>query len=306
MRRLLPALLLLVACGDKDQDTGVDDNHDHSDHDDGSDGSDGSEGSDGTDGSDGSDGEPAGTALRFAATVDGADFACGQSYSALGTELSFDDLRFFVTGIEALDDAGNATPLEIVDASPWQTGGVALVDLEDGCRVGTAELNDTVTVSGATGPWAGLRFTVGVPFSLNHADVTTAPAPLNTSSMFWSWQGGYKFLKIDGVSSGLSAGFSVHLGSTMCEVDDGGSVTGCANENRVTVEFSEGFDPTTDTVVLDLADLLEGVDMDSNTDSTASVCMAAPDDPDCGPLFVNLGLPFGESSAGSQSAFSVQ
>jgi uncharacterized repeat protein (TIGR04052 family) len=297
MRRPLIALMLLVACGDKDQDTAGDshDDHDH-DHDH----------EDGTDGTDGTDGGSDELSLRFAATVDGADFACGQSYSVLGTELSFDDLRFFVTGVEALDDAGNATPLELVDAEPWQASGVALVDLEDGCRVGTTERNDTVTVSGPAGPWAGLRFTVGVPFSANHDDVTTAPAPLNTSSMFWSWQAGYKFLKIDGVSTGLSAGFSVHLGSTMCEVDDGGTVTGCGNENRVTVEFTDGFDPASDTVVLDLAALLDGVDMDNNTADTAPVCMSAPNDPDCAPLFENLGLPFGESGAGSQSAFSVQ
>ena len=37
---------------------------------------------------------------------------------------------------------------------------------------------------------SGVRFTLGIPFALNHADVGALPSPLNVPTMFWSWQGG--------------------------------------------------------------------------------------------------------------------
>ena len=43
---------------------------------------------------------------------------------------------------------------------------------------------------------------LGVPFPLNHTDITTAPAPLDLTSMDWSWQSGRKFAKIELVPRG--------------------------------------------------------------------------------------------------------
>ena len=36
---------------------------------------------------------------------------------------------------------------------------------------------------------------------------------------------------------------------------------------------------------------------------TSGGCMSDPDDPDCAPIFANLGLPFGDKSAGKQTFF---
>ena len=58
--------------------------------------------------------------------------------------------------------------------------------------------------------YSGVRFTMGVPFELNHGDPTVAPSPLNITAMFWNWQGGYKFLKADMNSTGLAAKPAMH------------------------------------------------------------------------------------------------
>ncbi len=298
-------LLTLGACGHKsDDDSGAD--HDHDDGADGADGGDGGDGADGADGADGGDGGDTTRTLQFSAVVDGTNFACGDTYALGGSDVVFDDLRFYLTEFYAIDGDGSTVQLSIVDESPWQGEGVVLLDFEDGCRGGTAELRTTVEVSGPAGAWSGVGFTMGVPFAVNHSDVAAAPVPMNVSSMFWSWNAGHKFLKVDGASTGLPGGFSIHTGSTMCEMDDGGTVTGCANENRAQFELATAFDPDTSVVVFDLGALLDGVDLDNNTADTAPVCMAAPNDPDCAPLFSNLGLPFGDAPGGPPTVFSVQ
>jgi len=155
------------------------------------------------------------------------------------------------------------------------------------------------------GDYTGVRFVLGVPFELNHADHVIAPPPLNITSMFWDWNGGYKFFRFDGATTGQPDGMRFHLGSTGCEADADGNVTSCANPNRAEVAL-EGFDPDTGLIVADLAGLFEGADLDANTMDTPPGCMGAPIDPDCAPYFDNLGLPFGGSGGGDQSFFSVE
>ncbi len=60
----------------------------------------------------------------------------------------------------------------------------------------------------------GLKFTLGVPASLNHLNPLTQPAPLNQPDMFWSWQLGHKFLRLEMKSE--SNKWLYHLGSTGC------------------------------------------------------------------------------------------
>ncbi len=52
----------------------------------------------------------------------------------------------------------------------------------------------------------------------NHANPAAALAPLNVGSMFWTWQLGYKFLRLDvrRQDSDTSA-WSLHLGSEGCQ-----------------------------------------------------------------------------------------
>ena len=119
--------------------------------------------------------------------------------------------------------------------------------------------------------------------------------------MWWNWNGGYKYVRVDGSTPGLDA-WRFHLGATGCDGDMSGNVTTCANPNRVEVAI-DGVDPTSTPIVFDLAAMLEGVDLETNTMDTPPGCMAAPADPDCEGYFQNLGLPWDGGSAGSQQAF---
>jgi uncharacterized repeat protein (TIGR04052 family) len=266
--------------------------------------------------------------LKFSAQVNGQPFSCGQSYTDIGTTKSTitpSDFRFFVSEVELLDAQGRATPLVLTQDKTWQVENVALLDFENGtgpCRNGTVATNTSVRGTVPSGKYTGIRFTLGVPFNLNHVDPTTAPAPLSSTAMFWTWQGGYKFLKVDMASAGSTAGhgtgqggghgggeasgFSVHLGSTMCaSPSKTASPTACANPNRLTVSFAQ-FDPSKQTVIADIGAVLTGANVDVNAPGTSPGCMSFLKDADCPPVMAALGLPYESHAAGPQRFFSVK
>jgi hypothetical protein len=141
--------------------------------------------------------------IRFGARVGEAEFRCGQSYAGIGTtnaRITPTDFRFYVSDVELIDAAGRAVKLQLAQDGVWQFRDLALLDFEDGsgpCRGGTTGLNARVVGKAPPGDYRGISFTLGVPFALNHGDPTVAPSPLNLTAMFWSWQVGYKFVKVD-------------------------------------------------------------------------------------------------------------
>jgi len=246
--------------------------------------------------------------ITFGAVVGTQAFVCGNTYENLGaneTSLQVSDFRFFVQSIELKNESGDYVAVSLED-NDWQAEGTTLLDFEDGCSdLGTEEMNTSVTGTVPAGTYDGIRFQMGVPFEANHDNTATAPSPLNRTSMNWSWQDGYKFLRID------SGNFSpddwrLHLGSTGCDGDPvSGGTTECSAPNRVDVEL-DTFAPESDTVIADLAALVDGASLDENQPETPFGCMAGPSDSDCAPLFDNLGLPFGGSEpSGPQTFFSV-
>ncbi len=240
--------------------------------------------------------------LRFAGLVGSEPFACGRSFTVAGTQLQGADFRLYLSDIKLIDGSGGEVPVSLVSDGKWQTDRVALLDFEDktGDCIGTADINSQIRGRVATpaATYTGLRFTVGVPFVDNHQDRAAAPAPLNLSAMFWSWQSGYKFVRAEGKTAG-NVPFVVHIGSTGCVKDGGGQVTSCSSPNRATVTVPLT-DPGKQTVVVDLAALLGG----SNLANPAE-CHSESDKAECGPYFKALGIPF-MGQAATPQVFRVQ
>jgi uncharacterized repeat protein (TIGR04052 family) len=165
--------------------------------------------------------------------------ACSAGSGGKPVEIRFDaaggvelrSLQFYVYDIELLDEKGTAHPLQIA-------GPVALVDLAG--AAGTPR-NPGIRGRLAGGPesnYRAIRFTVGVPFALNHANPLTAKPPLDRGDLFWTWQTGYKFLRADFVSDGKEASF--HLGSTGCSSASAmrPPAAPCAQPNRLRIELA--------------------------------------------------------------------
>jgi hypothetical protein len=93
----------------------------------------------------------------------------------------------------------------------------------------------------------------------------------------------------------------LHLGSTGCKGDAvKGEITSCASANRVPVKFAS-LDPAKQKIVLDLEALFAGIDLGRDNGS-ATGCMSGPADPECVPMFENLGLNLKETAPDANDA----
>jgi uncharacterized repeat protein (TIGR04052 family) len=250
--------------------------------------------------------------IAVLARVGRAPFACGKAYKGIGTTKSTiegTEFMFYVHDVRLITRDGREVAVQLKQDSLWQSEGVSLLDFEDGtagCTNGNADLHGAIEGTIAQGDYSGVRFTLGVPFDRNHKDLTTQPSPLSLTRMFWAWNSGYKFLRLDLKTNGVQT-WMVHLGSTECTPSGVATIvpTACRWENRPTVSL-DGFNPARDAIVFDVAELLRGADVSHNQPKTASGCMSSQTDRDCTPLFVALGLPHAGTPAGSQHVFRIE
>ncbi|MEM0979157.1 MAG: MbnP family copper-binding protein [Cyanobacteria bacterium P01_H01_bin.58] len=266
--------------------------------------------------------------LQFEGMVSEEPFACGQAYE-LGvpaTAMTALDFRFYVSEVALIDTDGNEVPMILQQDGKWQHQNVALIDFEDksgACDNGTVETRAQVIGSVPAGDYNGVKFTLGVPFGLNHVDSTLAPSPLNLTALWWNWNFGYKFARIDFAPASGAAhtphgsdhhhkqhaeafnGFAFHLGSVGCQLDATQAPVVCSLPNRPTVTLSN-FDPTENVIVADLAALVSQTNLAENQEDTAIGCMSSPTDEDCAGIMQNLGLPFNEQPIRDQTFFRVK
>lgn len=241
-------------------------------------------------------------AIRFAVQAGDAAITCTDGAAALGASqksAQFNDLRFYVSNVALVNGAGEAIPVTLVQDGMWQSGVTALLDFEDGAAgcadAGNAEMNTTISATVAAGDYTGIQFDLGIPTPDNHQDVTLAPSPLNLPAMWWNWQGGYKFVRIDmkvaGQESTPTGGaWFIHLGSTGCISANEATAptTACMRPNLATIRL-DNFDPAQNMVVADMAALLAQVNLAESAPMPPG-CMADVDDPDCIALFPAFGL----------------
>jgi uncharacterized repeat protein (TIGR04052 family) len=203
------------------------------------------------------------------------------------------DLRFYVYDIRLVTADNDEHRLTLIDDPLWQSAEVALLDFESGeerCTNGTEQTNDIIRGRVPRSDYTGLKFRIGVPEHLNHADPLRADAPLSYSFMHWHWLTGYKFLRAG--LAGENDGFWMHLGSARCE-RTAGNATGCRSGNRPAVVLSP-YVPGKDVVQLDLQALVDGIDLE---DGTPSDCSSGPSETECRMPFIALGIDFSSGDA---------
>lgn len=237
--------------------------------------------------------------IPFIATWNGVPIAC----EGAAGQISLSDLRLYISQLQLLDIDGRAREIQLSSDVAWQNDAVALIDLETGegaCQNGTPQHYGKIIGAAPGGDYQALKFTIGVPFDLNHANPLTASAPLDDSDMHWHWRSGYKFLR-----AGVRAeqdGFWIHTGSAGCE-GTVGNITACRFPNRVNVHL-DGFVPGQSVIAIDLAELFAGVNLE---DGNPGDCSSGPAESACAAPFAALGIDFntGEQTD-SQRVFSLQ
>jgi len=282
--------------------------------------------------------------IPFAAVVGDASVECGEDYLNVGsdaTTVSFVDFRFYVHDLKLVTDAGTEINVSLDDvstdgsdeSSPSQNSRVAQLDFRDtlGCEAeadANPNFNDGVQVTATVEEGvtiSAIRFTLGVPFDLNHKDQAAADEPLRNpgraSGAGWNWQNGYKFTGIDvspvggwtDPEDGERTGnrWNVHLGSTGCPVsvsdlESGTEPETCDNPNRPEITLELGaIDVEQAEIVIDYAALVSGVSVAQDAGG-APGCMSGSTDPECETVFANLGLAWGDNAATDQSVFTLR
>jgi uncharacterized repeat protein (TIGR04052 family) len=239
--------------------------------------------------------------IDFEARVGVRPFECGAIYRAIGseaTEVEPIDFRFYVHDVALVAADGHEVPLALADDGEWQYQGVALLDFEDftgACQDGTAETRTFVRGRAPAGTYTGVAFSLGVPESLNHQDLTALPAPLNLSGLYWSWGLGHVFMAV-GSRAGAHE-LHVHVGSTGCAGDPAaGDTVTCDRPNRTRYVIT-GFDPTTDKLVADWGAILAGSPL-----ASADSCHSFPAD-SCPAPFAAVGIDFATGAPAAAQTF---
>jgi len=237
--------------------------------------------------------------INFRPVVGSRAFACGVAYDHLGASaVTFSDFRLYVHDARLVRRDGSEAPVSLEQDGLWQYRNVALLDFENGegsCSNGTPDVRSFIAGTVPKGEYVGIRFAVGVPSDLNHLDVTRAPSPLTLTAMYWSWNTGYIFMRVE-YTHGGSEGF-FHLGSMRCASDRRAEPDSCALPNRPAIALRE-FDPRVDAIDVDLEALLRPV----FTSSLRPQCMSEAT-PSCASMFAALGLAQGSRAAEPQLVF---
>lgn len=144
----------------------------------------------------------------FRPTWNGTDFDKTNVYlSAANERVLIQQVKFFVSGFTLLGDSGDA-----------MVSDVELLDLTNGPQERIMRIPFGSTDS--------LRYGLGLPYELNHQDITQVvpPSPLDFSQgMYWTWATMYRFVIFDGRYDTDPGGtgtppyqFSHHTGQDEC------------------------------------------------------------------------------------------
>jgi hypothetical protein len=142
--------------------------------------------------------------LRFYPQFGTDTLKLGKKYrTAGGDSVRVEFARFYISEISLIDTLGAEHPLL----------GLFLIDELD--SLARARGYASVTIQALPGTYRGIRYSVGVPSSLNHRDAATQSAPLGMASdMWWGWNPGYIFNRTEGKvdSAGTSVSLAYHIG----------------------------------------------------------------------------------------------
>jgi|JI10StandDraft_1071094.scaffolds.fasta_scaffold80964_2 uncharacterized repeat protein (TIGR04052 family) len=225
------------------------------------------------------------------------------------------DLRFYIYDIKLVKADGTTSDFTLTPDGVWQSSRVALLDFETGtgtCTGGTTATNTSIRGSYPAGSYTGIKFSVGVPFDLNHLNSTTQSAPLNNSAMFWSWQSGYKFLKFEfKINESTATTNYVHIGSNGCPASNAtGPNAACASPNRATFTVSKAsgtINFATESVAIDVKALLNGTNANATAGGAVISCMPGNGTTACNTILTNIGITSGTGeSSGTQTTFSIK
>jgi hypothetical protein len=150
--------------------------------------------------------------------------------NSLGQDFKLTRVDYYISGIKIIHDGGmqTAVPNHYILAK----GDVNVID-----DLGTYSNINAVE---------GIKFSVGVDFPNNNADITLWPQdhPLSfqSPSMHWGWSSGYRFIALEGLSgAGLSKVFQMHALDNANYIEQTVMAPGVAADGKVYINLDADF-----------------------------------------------------------------
>jgi uncharacterized repeat protein (TIGR04052 family) len=219
--------------------------------------------------------------LLIAPSYQGEPLLCQKVFNRADVNWQYQQLQMYLSNISLQNAQGQWHEVTLA-TSKFQTEEVALVGevcgQESHWQLSFAE-NELI------GEASAIRFTLGVPFSQNHVNPLTQASPLNISSMFWGWQTGHKFLRLEMLAE--QDNWLFHLGSMGCKAASPlrAPKKACLYPNRFEYEISliKNKGKAMNRINFELSALLDQVNIGQHNH-----CQSAPDSHVCQQLFNNL------------------
>ncbi len=232
--------------------------------------------------------------VNFELSFNGSPITCDQPFPVLTTQWRWQNVQFYLHDFKIFDENG-FQPVKLVANKGFDQEVALIGGVCNQQQQWQVELIGAKPIKNAT----HIEFTLGVPFNKNHQNPLTQQAPLNQSDMFWIWQTGHKFLRMELMgkdeSNQTARDWLLHLGSTGCSsvAPVRAPNTECKNPNRITYKLAWNKQTT---IQIDFAQLFDKPEsLDFNT------CQSNPDDPSCDYWLPKLGL-----GLSTQSLFSTK
>ena len=199
---------------------------------------------------------------------------CGQP-TVHGMELS--QFWFYLSQVK-MEVNGEWRDITLPDTK-WQHKNVAL--LGQHCSDNTEKnwqlvLNKDELVNGEK-----LAFSIAVPFELNHQNPLQAQSIFDNANMFWTWQQGYKSLRLDLKND--KEGWAYHIGAVGCKSPSvmRAPKAECREPNNINIEILDF--KFNRNIVLDISRILSHIEL-----SSESRCLSMPHQKSCNVLMGNL------------------
>ena len=216
------------------------------------------------------------TTLSFIPVINDQPAECNNAFLINAQQWRLNTFQFYISKIK-LDD--EKQKIKYAANLKDLNNDVALVG--GNC---SGQLNWQIELNSQSQANTNLEFELAIPFELNHQNPLTAKFPLNQSDMFWTWQLGHKFLRLDlDNQTDPEQNWFFHLGSTGC---DSASVMRsptkpCKNPNRMNFKL-DNFE-TNKPIYISLTNLISNLALNSQ-----STCMGDLDQIACRVLHKNL------------------
>lgn len=217
--------------------------------------------------------------LEFLPVFNGTQLDCHSSLLAGNQTWQISQLQFYLSSIKVKDANNQWLSAQLIH-SENENNEIALVG-----GVCDHSFNWKVSLSSplSSKQIKGVQFDLGVPFHLNHQNPLTQKSPLNQSDMFWTWQLGYKFLRLELASN--NSEWIFHLGSTGCEspAPVRAPKAQCKNPNLSNILLKD-YD-SSKPIEINLSNLLQGAILEEENN-----CQSFPGSPLCEVLFPKVGI----------------